>query len=73
MISTDTSIPHLAATLGRPVWLLLPFAADWRWLRDRDDSPWYPTMKLYRQQQIGDWEGVFQRVKVDLQAWLTQR
>jgi tetratricopeptide (TPR) repeat protein len=73
VISVDTSVAHLAATLGRPVWLLLPFAADWRWLQDHDDSPWYPTMKLYRQQQIGDWEGVFQRVKVDLQTWLTQR
>jgi ADP-heptose:LPS heptosyltransferase len=73
VISVDTSIAHLAATVGRPVWLLLPFLADWRWLLDRDDSPWYPTMKLYRQQRIGDWESVFQRVSVDLQAWLMQR
>jgi tetratricopeptide (TPR) repeat protein len=73
VISVDTSIAHLAGTLRRPVWLLLPFAVDWRWLQDRDDSPWYPTMKLYRQQQIGDWEGVVQRVSADLQAWMKQR
>jgi tetratricopeptide (TPR) repeat protein len=70
VISVDTSIAHLAGTLRRPVWVLLSFASDWRWLQDRDDSPWYPTMKLYRQQQIGDWDGVLQRVSADLQAWL---
>ena len=73
VISVDTSIAHLAATLGRPVWVLLPFAADWRWLRGRDDSPWYPSVKLYRQPRIGDWEGVLQRVSADLQAWLHAR
>lgn len=73
VISVDTSIAHLAATLGRPVWVLLPFAADFRWLRDRDDSPWYPTMTLYRQHRIGDWDGVLQRVQADLQAWLRDR
>lgn len=73
VISVDTSIAHLAATLGRPVWLLLPFVADFRWLQDRDDSPWYPTVKLYRQPRIGDWEGVLQRVSADLQAWLHSR
>ena len=70
VISVDTSVAHLAATLGRPVWLLLPFAADWRWLRGRDDSPWYPTMRLYRQQKIGDWDDVFWRLKFDLETWL---
>lgn len=70
VISVDTSVAHLAATLGRPVWLLLPFAADFRWLRNRDDSPWYPSMRLYRQPRIGDWGGVLERVGADLQAWL---
>jgi tetratricopeptide (TPR) repeat protein len=73
VISVDTSLAHLAATLGRPVWLLLPFAADFRWLRDRDDTPWYPSMTLYRQPRIGDWDDVLQRVGADLQAWLRNR
>lgn len=68
VISVDTSVAHLAASLGRPVWLLLPFAPDWRWLLDRDDSPWYPSMKLYRQDRVGDWDGVLSRVNQDLLA-----
>jgi ADP-heptose:LPS heptosyltransferase len=58
IISTDTSIPHLAGALGRPVWLLLSYSAEWRWLVDRTDSPWYPTMRLFRQRRLGDWESV---------------
>src|SRR5262249_2872625 len=54
VITSDTSIPHLAGGLGVPVWLALPFAADWRWLVDREDSPWYPTMKIFRQRKAGD-------------------
>ena len=49
MITVDTSVAHLAGGLGIPVWLLLPYSADWRWMLDRDDSPWYPTMQLFRQ------------------------
>jgi len=45
--------------MARPVWTLLPFAPDWRWLRDRNDSPWYPTMRLFRQKKAGEWKGVF--------------
>ena len=66
VISTCTSIPHLSAALGKETWLLLSKVPDWRWLLDRDDSPWYPAMKLYRQQVLGDWDGVLEMVKADL-------
>jgi tetratricopeptide (TPR) repeat protein/glycosyltransferase involved in cell wall biosynthesis len=62
VITVDTSVAHLAGALGRPVWVLLAFAPDWRWLRQRDDSPWYPTARLFRQERHGDWEGVLARV-----------
>jgi hypothetical protein len=66
IISVCTSVVHLSGALGRPTWVLLPFNPDWRWLLDRDDTPWYPTARLYRQQVIGDWKGVFARVTADL-------
>jgi len=66
VISVDTSAAHLAGALGLPVWVLLPFAPDWRWLRDRDDSPWYPGARLFRQSEPGDWEAVFSRVQQEL-------
>ncbi len=66
VISVDTSVAHLAGTLGRPVWLLLPFTPDYRWMLDRDDSPWYPTMRMYRQATAGDWADVLDRVRADL-------
>jgi tetratricopeptide (TPR) repeat protein len=59
VVACDTSIAHLAGALGRPVWVALKKDAEWRWLRDRDDSPWYPTMRLFRQKRRGDWSGVF--------------
>jgi tetratricopeptide (TPR) repeat protein len=62
VISSDTSVAHLAGALGRPVWVLLQYAADWRWLRDRSDSPWYPTARLFRQPEPDDWESVIRRV-----------
>jgi predicted O-linked N-acetylglucosamine transferase (SPINDLY family) len=66
VITADTSIAHLAGALGRPVWVLLPFACDWRWLLERDDSPWYPTMRLFRQPQFFDWGAVVRRVVDEL-------
>jgi tetratricopeptide (TPR) repeat protein len=68
VISVDTSIAHLAGALGKEVWVLLPFVADWRWLLDRDDSPWYPTAHLFRQAAIGDWTGVMEHVREELGA-----
>jgi tetratricopeptide (TPR) repeat protein len=62
VITCDTSLAHLAGALGVPVWVALPHAADWRWLEGRDDSPWYPTMRLFRQARPGDWDGVFLRM-----------
>jgi hypothetical protein len=67
VISVDTSLAHLAGALGRPVWILLPWAPEWRWLLDRDDCPWYPSARLYRQQSAGDWSGLVARVATALQ------
>jgi len=68
VISIDTSVAHLAGALGIPVWVLLTWVPDWRWLLDRDDSPWYPLMRLFRQTARGDWNGVLERVKLELKA-----
>jgi len=62
VISPDTAAAHLAGALARPVWLMLPHASEWRWFADRDDSPWYPTMRLFRQPSFGDWAGVVTEV-----------
>ena len=63
VISVDTSVAHLAGAIGKPVWTLLPSVPDWRWLLERNDSPWYPSMRLFRQTQLYDWDGVFEQVK----------
>ena len=62
MVSVDTAAAHLAGALGQPVWTLLAFMPDWRWLFNRDDSPWYPSMRLFRQKTPGDWPGVIKRL-----------
>jgi tetratricopeptide (TPR) repeat protein len=66
IVTVDTSTAHLAGALGKPVWMLNRFDTCWRWLRHRSDTPWYPTMRLYRQETPGDWDTVVQRVKGDL-------
>ncbi len=62
VVSVDTAVPHLAGALGVPVWVALPHAACWRWQLGRDDSPWYPTMRLFRQNRFGEWGEVFERI-----------
>jgi hypothetical protein len=66
VISVDTSVAHLAGAMGKPVWLLLPFSPDWRWLMLREDSPWYPTMRLFRQRRLGNWDDVIGRLVKEL-------
>jgi tetratricopeptide (TPR) repeat protein/glycosyltransferase involved in cell wall biosynthesis len=66
VITIDTAVAHLAGALGKPVWVLLPFAPDWRWMRDRSDSPWYPTLRLFRQTQPGNWQEVGDRIAQEL-------
>ncbi len=68
VITVDTAIAHLAGALGKPTWILLPFYADWRWLTGREDSPWYPTARLFRQKKRGDWAEVIERVGTELKS-----
>lgn len=69
LITVDSSPAHLAGSLGRPAWVLLPLVPDWRWLMDRSDSPWYPSLRLFRQSARGDWAGVMARVAEALDTW----
>ncbi len=69
IITVDTAMAHMAGALGKPVWVLLPFVPDFRWMLDREDSPLYPSMRLFRQKTRGDWDEVIQRVRVALDAW----
>jgi len=70
IISVDTSVAHLTGALGRQVWTLLPFAPDWRWMLNRNNTPWYPTMRLFRQNRFGDWDSVLVNVEKALKEML---
>ncbi|MEA2952493.1 MAG: hypothetical protein QOJ96_2013, partial [Alphaproteobacteria bacterium] len=72
VVTIDTSVAHLAAALGKPTWILLPLGPDFRWLLGREDSPWYPSARLFRQQRFGDWDSVIQRVSVEIGALAAQ-
>jgi tetratricopeptide (TPR) repeat protein len=73
VITVDTAVAHLAGALGRPVWVLLPLCVDWRWLKDREDSPWYGSMRLFRQTRPLQWAGVIERVTAALDEWVGAR
>jgi tetratricopeptide (TPR) repeat protein len=73
LVMSDTAPTHLAGALGRPTWVALSRPADWRWMEGRDDSPWYPTMRLFRQQTPGDWDGVFARIAAELAVEVARR
>jgi tetratricopeptide (TPR) repeat protein len=73
IVTVDTAVAHLAAAMGKPVWILLAHAPEWRWLLEREDSPWYPTVRLFRQPRLDDWEGVIARVGSTLRAWAQAR
>jgi ADP-heptose:LPS heptosyltransferase len=66
VVTVDTAVAHLAGSLGKPVWLLLMYAPDWRWMLAREDTPWYPTMRLFRQTRPGEWGDVVERVVEEL-------
>jgi hypothetical protein len=66
VVAVDTAVAHLAGALGKPVWVLLAFVAHWCWLRDRSDSPWYPTARLFRQPAHGDWDAILSEVGEEL-------
>ena len=68
IISPDTAVAHLAGALAKPVWLILPYANEWRWFERRTDSPWYPTMKLFHQPVLGDWGGVVATIATQLEG-----
>jgi tetratricopeptide (TPR) repeat protein len=72
IVSVDTSVVHLAGALGKPVWTLLPFVPDWRWMLNREDSPWYPTMRLFRQPSPGDWDSVITRISKELKLYINR-
>jgi hypothetical protein len=73
VVTSDSALAHLAGALGAPTWLLLPHVADWRWLDDHEDCPWYPTMRLFRQRHPGNWDEVFQRIAAALAGELAAK
>ncbi|MHC4762109.1 MAG: glycosyltransferase family protein, partial [Planctomycetota bacterium] len=72
-ISVDTSVIHLAGAMGKNAWALIPYEPDWRWMLNRQDSPWYPTIRLFRQKQHGNWDGVFQHVAEKLEILIEKQ
>lgn len=72
IISVGTAVLHLAGAMAKPVWALIPFAPDWRWMLERSDSPWYPTAVLFRQKRFGDWENVFRNVYEQLKQLINR-
>jgi hypothetical protein len=66
VITTDTCIAHLAGAMDKPVWILLPHLADWRWMQETETTPWYPSARLFRQTRPGDWPGILERVSTEL-------
>jgi hypothetical protein len=73
VIAVDSAIVHLTGALGRQVWVLDRYDSEWRWLSGRDDSPWYPSLRLFRQDQPGDWDGVVERVRAELERASSDR
>ncbi len=73
VITVDTSMGHLAGAMARPVWIMVPKAADWRWMLEREDTPWYPTARLFRQAKPGEWDPVLSRVIAALSGELQQQ
>jgi hypothetical protein len=73
IISSDTSLAHLAGALGRPAWIALKHVPDWRWMMDRSDTPWYPTARLFRQSRRNDWEEVFGQMASELSPMVAAR
>ena len=73
VIAVDSAVAHLAGALGKPVWIMLRHSGEWRWLLERSDSPWYPTARLFRQEDPGDWAGVVSNITQQLQALMVQR
>ncbi|HIC01006.1 TPA: hypothetical protein EYO63_15065 [Candidatus Poribacteria bacterium] len=72
VISTSNTTVHMAGALGKQVWTLLPYIPDWRWMLEREDTPWYPSMRLFRQNEIGDWSGVFDQVRSELEQYMVE-
>jgi hypothetical protein len=73
IITSDTSVAHLAGALARPTWVALKYVPDWRWMLDREDSPWYPTVRLFRQRLPGEWSSVFSCIHNELRTLVSQR